>query len=270
MIGEVPEPLPPFGQKHLEEFLAVNIPCVDKNTLTATMKQDLKDAETEMIQMVKDNDVNPRAILVFPLDRASGKTYARRYSINICPTLTCANRYLFVASMDFAKPPEERKLWTFLHPSERMVLQGFNKDTLAGTSGSLRVQASANAYPVPLLMAILRPILQKLKGVKFNAGGSFKDERVTALLGKFDKYMEDCANEATDVKGPKNPKKRPATPKKSVKKGEGKTKAVKDKKGKAGKWKKAKVQSVMNAAKRVRKHQCAKKLAYRFLSSSSS
>lgn len=46
---------------------------------------------------------------------------------------------------------------------ERFVLQGFEINTLAGSSDALRLQASGNAYLVPLMLAVMAPILATVK-----------------------------------------------------------------------------------------------------------
>ena len=115
---QVPTPLSPFGNRTLQEFLDESLPCIDRNSLTACMQKNLMGAEVVMKQMLTDGKVEPTDLLVFPLDRADGKVYQRRYSINLVPTLTTTNKYLFVASLDFHRKDAKRKCFRFLHPSE--------------------------------------------------------------------------------------------------------------------------------------------------------
>lgn len=117
-IGSVPEPLPPFGERSLEEFLAKGLPSVDWSTLTKTMTENLKTGVTAMQTMLDKGEVNKDDILVFPLDRAENKVYKRKFTVNCCPTLTTVNKYLFVASMDLHLPEKKRRAFRFLHPSE--------------------------------------------------------------------------------------------------------------------------------------------------------
>ena len=83
-----------------------------------------------------------------------------------------------------------------LGTKERMVLQGFSKDVLDGCPDSLRVQGSGNACPVPLLTAVLHPILEAIRPTiksAIPAGGSLTCAAATAACAKFDLYMEECA-----------------------------------------------------------------------------
>eukprot|EP00435_Cladocopium_sp_Y103_P026564 s2101_g6.t1 len=66
---------------------------------------------------------------------------------NVAPTLTTTNKYLFVASLDLDKEHSKRKFFRFLHPSERMLLQGFPADVLDDASDALRVHGSGNCIP---------------------------------------------------------------------------------------------------------------------------
>ena len=148
----VPDPLPPFGQRTWHDFLCADLPCVERSSLTEVMAKNLQDAEKILQQSLQNGEYAPTDLSVFPLDRADGKKYQRRYTQNACPTLTTNNSYLFVASLDFKKSDQDRKFFRFLGPSERMNLQGFAGATLKEASDALRVKASGNAYPVPLMI----------------------------------------------------------------------------------------------------------------------
>ena len=117
-IGKVPDPLPPFGPKPLGEFLAREVPNLDWSTLTKTMTKKLKDAVKALKDMLDKGEVQLTDLVIFPLDRAEGKVYKRRFTVNLCPTLTTTNKYLFICSMDLDQPEKKRTFFRFIHESE--------------------------------------------------------------------------------------------------------------------------------------------------------
>lgn len=247
----VPPALEPFGEKTLHEFLSPDLPCTSRSKLTKVMAQNLKDAEKCLKTMLEKGEVQDSDLVVFPLDRADGKVYQRRYTTNLCPTLTTNNQYLFVSSMDFDKKDQDRKFFRFLHPSERMVLQGFGKDVLLKSKDTVRIKASGNAYPVPLLIAVLHGILLVLKDSitkSLQAEGNI--DGCQSCLERFDLYMEECAK-----KGAQDPKK-------------GKTKKQKGMKRPAAR--KSPKSTTKKVKKTMKKQPALQRYKYNFLSSSSS
>ncbi|CAK9081935.1 unnamed protein product [Durusdinium trenchii] len=79
-----------------------------------------------------------------------------------------------------------------------MVLQGFSKDVLAGEPDTLRVQGSGNAYPVPLMIAVLHPILGviRLHLKKTTMALGLRSDAYLTACANFDKYMKECAVKA--------------------------------------------------------------------------
>lgn len=151
-----------------------------------------------------------------------------------------------------------------------MVLQGFDKDTLENCKDTLRIKASGNAYPVPLLMAVLHGVLMVLKDkIPKSAAvkGPIKDP--CNHLAKFDKYMEQCAEE---TQGDGGKTKKPITQKKKVLKK--KTAAKKSKTGKKQKAmkkvKKTQTKKTKTQTKRTKRHQSKNYYKYMFMSSPSS
>lgn len=224
--GQVPKPLDPFGKRKLVDFLDHSLPSVDKSILTTTMAKNLADGVNALQSMVTQGDLLKDDIMVWPLDRAEGKVYKRRFSKNIVPTLTTTNKYLFVASLDLEKKEKDRKFFRFLATSERMLLQGFDVSTLAGSSDALRVKGAGNAYPVPLMIAALAPILSE---VRKSLGGEPKQpslpiKAATDVCQRFDEFMEECRL-ASSSKGKGAAKKRPAAKAKAAKKKKAASKA---------------------------------------------
>ena len=139
--------------------------CVQGNRsqLTKHMAVNLKDAERELLEKWDQGQLAETDVVCFPLDRGSNKAYVRQYTTNLAPTLTTSNKYLFVVSVGCLRKPEaERRFFRFLDSTERLTLQGFKKSVLSTSSEALRIKASGNAYPVPLLAAVLAPLLQQL------------------------------------------------------------------------------------------------------------
>ena len=97
--NKVPAALNPFGHKPLHDFLDQTLPPVDWSSLTLTA--------------------------VFPLDRAEGKVYVRRFTKNIVPTVTTTNKYLFVVSMDLHLQEDQRKHFRFLTPEDSSLRFSF-------------------------------------------------------------------------------------------------------------------------------------------------
>ena len=163
VFGEVPDPLAPFGSTCLAAFLNPLLPAVDRSQLTKHMAINLQDAERELLEKRDKGQLAETDVVCFPLDRGSNKAYVRQYTTNLAPTLTTSNKYLFVVSVGCLRKPEaERRFFRFLDSTERLTLQGFKKSVLSTSSGALRIKASGNAYPVPLLAAVLAPLLQQL------------------------------------------------------------------------------------------------------------
>lgn len=121
-VGKVPGPLPPFGPKPLGEFLSKRVPSLDWSTLTKTMTKNLQDAVKALRAMLENGELQVGDLVIFPLDRAEGKVYKRRFTVNLCPTLTTTNKYLFICSMDLNLPEKERSFFRFIHESETCLI----------------------------------------------------------------------------------------------------------------------------------------------------
>ena len=76
-----------------------------------------------------------------------------------CPTFTCGNKFLFVMLAD----PEEQRYFRFLIAPERYSMQGKPPEMCRWLGNvQLAFKASGNAYPVPLIIASLFPLLETL------------------------------------------------------------------------------------------------------------
>ena len=160
----LPPVLSPLGTRPLKDFLDPDAPATSRGDLTSHMHQNLKDMHIKVKADLQAGILEGCDVVAFPLDRAQGKAYQQGYRKDICPTLTCNNKYLYVMSVrDMEKPDEEKEFARFLLPKERLVLQGFPADVYDKLpTESTVVKAAGNAYPVPLLMACLKPIVEEI------------------------------------------------------------------------------------------------------------
>ncbi|CAK8987073.1 Modification methylase Sau96I (M.Sau96I) (Cytosine-specific methyltransferase Sau96I) [Durusdinium trenchii] len=156
----IPAPLSPFGRRDLSEFLDHGLEPIDTSTLTEVMRKNLEDAEKDVKKMVKAGTYKEGDIIVIPLDRSTGKVYQRKCTVNIVPTLTTTNRYLFITSVNKGNSKK-----------------GFHR--------------SGNAYPVPLMIAVLHPILDviRLHLKKTTMALGLRSDAYLTACANFDKYM---------------------------------------------------------------------------------
>ena len=103
-------------------------------------------------------------VAVVALDRGEGKNWGQTCSINKVPTLTCANRYLFLLSLhDLEAADNLRQYFRFLQPTERLILQGFHASVASNLKDpALVIKATGNAYPVPLVIAATHGMLRAI------------------------------------------------------------------------------------------------------------
>ena len=161
----VPAPLQPFGRTSLREFLNFRLPPTPREALTSHMKQNLKDYEDTVLKDVKSGALDPNTIVVFAVDRAKNKVYRQHCSVDCTPTLTTSNKYLWLENTSEivnGVAPEHRQLSRFLHPVERLALQGFEPLLALRMPAKIIYKSTGNAYPVPLLGAILAPIVEQI------------------------------------------------------------------------------------------------------------
>ena len=116
--------LEPFGKRSLEELLDLTLPATPREQLTEPQQTNLmsmlatlkKDKEAGVLDGVK--------FAVFAVDRAEGKVYKARYKKDVCPTLTCSNKYLFVVSVSDLDAKKDVDRIYLLHPRQRVCLSG--------------------------------------------------------------------------------------------------------------------------------------------------
>jgi len=170
----VPDCLSPFGSRTLREVLG-SFPNVSRETdITDTHQINLLAIEDTIRELVSAGRLQQGCghIVVTCLDRAANKVYKQGITIDLCPTLTTKNRFIFLLSVDCViadLPDSERDLFRWLMTSERLALQGFPPEILADFEDpDLGVFAAGNAYPIPLIIATTHPLLKAMACSAFN------------------------------------------------------------------------------------------------------
>ena len=75
---------------------------------------------------IASGDLKGAEVAIAAVDRGAGKTWPHKWYVDVCPTLTTANKFLFLMSLkDMSQPDHARAFFRFLDPHERMCLQGF-------------------------------------------------------------------------------------------------------------------------------------------------
>ena len=115
--------------------------------------------------MHERGEVEGESIAVISLDRGEDRVYQPEIHIDVVPTLTTANRYLAVLSIQDVvddTPDQGRLFFRKLCLCERLALQGFDPGLLVHL-GDLALKATGNAHPPVFIMAVLRPMLERCK-----------------------------------------------------------------------------------------------------------
>ena len=163
--GQIPPPMAPLGSRTLVEFLDPSAPHTCEENLNPNMQKNLSSVEAKVVTDQAEGLLDGVVVVMFHVDRDQTKKYLSGYMKDICYTLTTANKYLFVLSVaDIKLPRCKHAFCRFLLPGERLLLQGFPPDTAKhlGDDENLIVKAAGNAYPVPLIAAALKPMIQAI------------------------------------------------------------------------------------------------------------
>jgi len=159
----VPQPLAPFGERKLKEALGT-MRSISRTELTPAQQINLPLYEEMIKAKVSEGSLTKEDVVAFAVDRGNdaGESYRRSIMANCCPTLTTQNKYLLVATVSHiveGVPDESREIFRKLTNSERLALQGFPPELALELSEAAAFKAAGNAYPVPLLIAVLHPMV---------------------------------------------------------------------------------------------------------------
>ena len=116
---------------------------------------------------MRKKGLDPCVLVTFDIDRADDKVWKQRVVVDGVGTMT-TNRHdrVFVMTADIDLPDSERKMFRFLHPGERLGLQGLPKQLTQFLSPKQVIHAVGNSYPPALVAAMFAPILSCLKNVE--------------------------------------------------------------------------------------------------------
>ena len=158
---EVPPVLPAFGPASFKDFVAHGLPHVSSASRIPQQRSNKGWYEDQVRQALQEQAVQPSDIVVFVLDRAPGRTYKPQWKINMVPTLTTQNRYLWLMVAGEVDVPEQQQtLHRFLSMPERFLVQGKDPMIVAVMkSETLSCKASGKAIG----MAMLRRRNRKVK-----------------------------------------------------------------------------------------------------------
>ena len=103
-------------------------------------------------------------ICIFSVDRSEDATWRQHLHFGISPTLTCSNKFLFILSThDIEEDCMKRQFSRFMHPCERLLIQGFSREVAKHLSPDTCIKAAGNADPPPLICAAFGPMIARMK-----------------------------------------------------------------------------------------------------------
>ena len=164
IADSVPAVLPPFGSRNLRQAWG-DFPNNLRSSLTRPQQENLRSFETQIVDFFRQGKFQREDLVVIAVDRSEDGEYNQNMTINAAPTLTCHNAYLFILSVcDVVDgtPDEHRAFFRKFRNCERLGLQGIPVETALLLSPSKAFKAAGNAYPVPLIMATLAPMLSAI------------------------------------------------------------------------------------------------------------
>ena len=157
----VPACLKPFGERPLRDALG-RYPHTPRADYSEPQQENLLAYEALICEKFNEGKLQRSDIVVVAADRAQGMNWNASMMVNKVPTLTTHNHYLVIISVHDVidnTPDEQREFFRKIHDCERLQLQGLPASLLAWLPAGKAVKASGNAYPVPLIIAVLQPIL---------------------------------------------------------------------------------------------------------------
>ena len=166
LVNHVPRALPAFGSGHLVDILC-DFPNMERSSLCENQQANLIGFEHKIRDMYKHGRLALDDIAVFSVDRAADAIYEQRVIVNILPTLTTnSSPLMFLKVRDVMEqiPDSQRELFRKVHVEEKMLAQGFPRDVAHKMSHAACTKAAGNAYPVPLIAAVLHPMITTLVG----------------------------------------------------------------------------------------------------------
>ena len=168
LVGALPDVLPPFGPASLRSILGKFPPT--RIQLCSNQKANLGTYAQTIKEMFQEGRLKLEDVVVISVDRATGKVYLQQMVVNRIGTLTTNSSCLMVLDVKGVVedlPDEEREFVRHVRESEKLVAQGFSKNSHLLLDTRCARKAAGNAYPVNLMVAVLEPIIEMLTPEKF-------------------------------------------------------------------------------------------------------
>ena len=170
----VPPVLPKLGIERTLHDVLGKFPNIIRSGLTWPQKNNITSYERMIRAKFADGALTLADWVVFAYDRAADRVYKQQLTKNLCPTLTTNNKYLMVADVAGVVnrvPDAYRRIFRPLMNTERLALQGFEPSIAIDLRPASAFKAAGNAYPIPLVLATLMPLLQAVadSGMDFRA-----------------------------------------------------------------------------------------------------
>ena len=131
----------------------------------------IKAYEAKISAQCAAGKLHPGDLVVIHVDRQKDLTYPQAMSVNVAPTLTTTNKCLWVLSVHdvlAGTPDSHREFFRMLHPTELLALQGLPCSLVQYLGYELTRKAAGNAYPPPLIMAVLHPLLESVASSQYD------------------------------------------------------------------------------------------------------
>jgi len=159
-IGALPTPLPPFGRADIQSVLG-KFP-ESRSQLCSNQKANLSQFEATINKMYEEGRLELEDVVCIGVDRAEAKEYKQNIVVNKLPTLTTNSGCLMVLSVSdvvHKVPYQDRLFCRHVRNTEKLLAQGFPKETHLHLNSSCAQKAAGNAYPRNLMVAVLHPVI---------------------------------------------------------------------------------------------------------------
>jgi site-specific DNA-cytosine methylase len=164
VVYPVPRPLEAFGQRRMREALG-KFPCTPRSHWTPQQQLNLRCYEELIISACQEDRLLMDDIVVVAADRQQGLTYLQQMTVNNAPTFTTGNKELCIISVrDVVEnvPDHAREFFRRFKETERLTFMGFPPELVLTLGRQLTWKATGNAYPPPLIVAGLQPLIMAL------------------------------------------------------------------------------------------------------------
>ena len=139
----IPPAFPAFGMRPFREFLSKSLPNVDRTKLNDNKRLNLTDYVFTVEYMVRPGAYEGNPLVVISVNRKIGAKWSSSTYFEYVPTLTTNNSQLLNFFVVFFRTDKGREY--FLHPVERLCLQGFSMHICKYIPRSKMVKAAGSS-----------------------------------------------------------------------------------------------------------------------------